>query len=351
MSKRTASWKKSLRSDLHGLLIVDKPGGITSHDVVEEIRTITRVRKVGHMGTLDPFATGVLPLGINEGTKCTQFFLKEPKSYVATMKLGEETDTQDCTGRITARYPVEETHLSFLSRVCEEFMGRIEQIPPMFSAVKVKGVPLYKFAHRGQSMEREPRWVEIFHLRIIAVESPMVTLEVTCSGGTYIRTLCTDIGQWLGCGAHVVRLRRTACGNFTEKGAIPLARLKDTSEDGTLKKLLVPVEEALGHYPSVQVNSDIAQRLKNGGPCKIQNLELNSNFILQEGMFVRVSSDRSGFIAVGRIEIPNDSEEGNSQETEFVKEFGVIQPVRIFHLQGSSSGAGSLQSREGVIGY
>ena len=230
-------------------------------------------------------------------------------------------------------------------------MGKIEQLPPMFSALKVKGVPLYKFAHRGESMEREPRWVEIFHLRIIAVDSPMVMLEVTCSGGTYIRTLCTDIGRWLGCGAHVERLRRTACGNFTEEGAIPLARLKDTADVGTLRELLMSVEEALGHYPSVQVNPDIAQRLKNGGPCRIQNLELNSDFILQEGMFVRVRSDRSGFIAVGRIEIPNDSEEGDLQEKEFIKEFGVIQPIRIFHLQGRTPEAGSLQSREGVIGY
>jgi tRNA pseudouridine55 synthase len=198
---------------LNGLLLIDKPAGITSFDVVRRVRHALKVRKVGHLGTLDPFATGLLPLALGEATKLAQFLLEESKTYLATLRLGMETDTQDLTGRITAESEIlpapEEVH-----RAAAGFVGEIDQVPPRYSAVHHQGERLYKLARRGEVVEAAPRKVVIYRLEIQDMALPEVTIRVECGKGTYIRSLAHDLGRVLGCGAHLVALTRLAVGPF-----------------------------------------------------------------------------------------------------------------------------------------
>jgi len=201
---------------MDGFLNVDKPKGMTSHDVVDEIRKLVGREKAGHTGTLDPEATGVLSIAIGKATKVIQF-LKDGKEYRATMRLGITTDTQDITGKVIAKSEVVNIAEEKIRKVFKNFLGKIEQIPPMVSAVKVKGERLYKLAREGKEVERSKRTVEIYRLDLLNYEPPDITLEVSCSKGTYIRTLCHDVGKILGCGACLKSLRRTRSGIFTLK--------------------------------------------------------------------------------------------------------------------------------------
>ncbi|MEA3544305.1 MAG: tRNA pseudouridine(55) synthase TruB [Thermodesulfobacteriota bacterium] len=255
---------------MHGLLLIDKSSGMTSHDVVRKIRRIYQTRKVGHAGTLDPLATGVLPVAIGDGTKILQFLLAENKSYRATFRLGITTDTLDAEGQVLLERPVPELTDSELEDVCVEFRGDIKQLPPMFSALKKDGVPLYKLARQGKTVERKLRQVTISRLDLICRYLQEVTIEVDCSKGTYIRTLISDIGEQLGCGAHLTALRRLRSGDFSIAECLTLDELQQLDEPTTV---LHSLDEALRNYPAVQLNVSAAEALKFGIPPELSQVK------------------------------------------------------------------------------
>ncbi len=226
---------------IDGVLLVDKAPDMTSHDVVAIARRALRsmgVDKVGHCGTLDPLATGLLILTIGKGTKIQDLIMAEDKEYVGTMKLGEVTDSQDADGEITETKPVPEISRDELDAAFAKFHGDFYQIPPMVSAIKKNGVPLYKLARKGQVVEREPRFVHVYAHEIQAVRMPEIDFRVVCSKGFYVRTYAHDIGESLGCGAHLRALRRTKSGKFSVEGAVTVDALKNGDVDEVLKKIL-----------------------------------------------------------------------------------------------------------------
>jgi len=245
---------------LDGFLVVDKPQGVTSHDVVSLVRRVTGQKKVGHTGTLDPFATGVLPVALGEGTKAIQFLDESVKVYRAQLKLGVSTDTQDRTGQVVEERDASGITPEELKAVACRFVGKIEQLPPMFSALKRDGVPLYKLARRGVEVEREARPVEIYSLTFDAIELPEATFTVSCSRGTYVRTLAHDIGEALGCGAHLLELRRLQSGLFAEMDALSAEALKAGAGSGAI----VPVERALSHLRELSLTESGARKVANG---------------------------------------------------------------------------------------
>ncbi len=224
---------------MNGILVADKPGGWTSHDVVAAVKKKLGARKVGHLGTLDPLATGVLPLVINRATRFARFLDGGKKVYLASMELGVETDTYDKDGQVVARHDVNVKE-DDVARVFSTFRGKISQVPPMYSSRKINGVPLYKLARKGLVVEREPKEIEIFESEITSMSLPFVDFRVVCSRGTYIRTLCHDAGRALGCGARLVSLRRVGCGEFTDTEAV-----SPRAEAEALSRGIIPLEEAL----------------------------------------------------------------------------------------------------------
>ncbi len=268
---------------MDGLLIIDKPMGITSHDVVRRVRRLYKTRKVGHAGTLDPLATGVLVLGLGDGTRLIQFLMEGEKSYRATFKLGEATDTQDSEGQIVDSRPTDGLRPERVGEACRSFVGRVSQIPPMYSALKKDGVPLYKLARQGVEIEREARSIDIFKVEVVDIDLPYVTIDVDCSKGTYIRTLCHDIGRLLGCGAHMTALRRTRSAPFAEADCHTLERITDetgSGDPGCLTTLL----QAVRNYPAFEVAEDAASRLRNGVPP--QASEVSGGALPAEGKLV-----------------------------------------------------------------
>lgn len=252
-------------SNIHGLLLIDKPAGLTSHDVVRQIRRVFKTRKVGHAGTLDPLATGVLPVALGEGTKLLQFLLAEDKSYRVTMRLGITTDTLDAEGKVLTQAEVPVNISQTLAQAMKSFVGEIEQVPPMYSALKRDGVPLYKLARAGKVVERPVRRVKIERLDLLDVQLPDLTLEVDCTKGTYIRTLCADLGEALGCGAHITALRRLRSGQFPIERCLPLDQITDV-EQIIQGPAFLPVDEALFYYSALELGEDAAGRLFNGVP-------------------------------------------------------------------------------------
>ena len=226
---------------IDGVLLVDKAPDMTSHDVVAIARRALRsmgVDKVGHCGTLDPLATGLLILTIGKGTKIQDLIMAEDKEYVGTMKLGEVTDSQDADGEVTETKPVPELTREQLDAAFAKYHGDFYQTPPMVSAIKMNGVPLYKLARKGQVVEREPRFVHVYAHEINEVRMPEIDFRVVCSKGFYVRTYAHDIGQELGCGAHLRALRRTKSGKFSVEGAVSVDALKNGDVDEVLKKIL-----------------------------------------------------------------------------------------------------------------
>jgi tRNA pseudouridine55 synthase len=254
---------------MNGLLIIDKPQGITSHDVVRRVRRLFKTRRVGHAGTLDPLATGVLPVAVGDGTRIVQFLMEGDKSYCATLKLGEITDTQDAEGEILERRPVEGVTGEMIAQACRSLVGTISQVPPMYSALKKDGIPLYKLARRGIEVSRQARQVQIRRLFIREIRLPYVTLEVDCSKGTYVRTLCHDLGLAIGPGAQMSALRRTRNGFFTEAESISL---EDLEARDLPQALLLSLAEALRGYPALEIGSVAANRLKDGIPPRLSEM-------------------------------------------------------------------------------
>jgi len=227
-------------SPFDGVLLVDKPSGLTSHDVVDRVRRHFGFNKVGHCGTLDPAATGLLILVLERATRLQGRLMSDDKTYEGTMRLGIATDSQDADGQVISEKPVPPLTADDIEVALARFRGDIQQVPPMVSAVKHQGTPLYKLARKGKTVEREPRLVHVYDLRVLQLDLPRIRFRAACTKGTYVRTLCSDIGDVLGCGAHLSELRRTCSGNFDVKEAQTLdAILKCNREQ--LKDLIIPI--------------------------------------------------------------------------------------------------------------
>jgi tRNA pseudouridine55 synthase len=245
---------------MDGILNVNKPAGITSYDVVAKIKRLSGERRVGHAGTLDPAATGVLPVCLGRATRVVEFIMGSPKTYLAVIELGVNTDTYDASGTVTSRSDYSCVSRKLVETALDSFRGDIQQAPPMYSALKYGGRPLYELAREGRNIERPSRIVSIQSLAVIEWEPPRFTLEVTCGRGTYIRSLAHDLGQALGCGAHLVSLARTRYGPFDIRAAVALPQL----ESGDWQHFLYPADFVLQDLPAVTLNDTRVAAMKNG---------------------------------------------------------------------------------------
>ncbi|RHK23285.1 tRNA pseudouridine(55) synthase TruB [Ruminococcus sp. AF46-10NS] len=250
---------------MDGILVIRKEKGYTSHDVVAKLRGILHMKKIGHTGTLDPAAEGVLPVALGRGTRLVELLTEKEKTYEAVLRLGVSTDTQDMTGTVLSEMPVTVTEEE-VREVVESFVGEQMQVPPMYSALKVNGKKLYELAREGKTIERKPRPVVFYEIRIMDISLPLVRISVTCSKGTYIRTLCNDIGEKLGCGGAMEELLRTRSGNFTLEESLMLSQVEEAVSDGTIMEKIVPVEEVLSMYPALTATVEGDRLLHNGNP-------------------------------------------------------------------------------------
>src|SRR3989344_3437661 len=259
---------------MNGILVIDKPRGLTSHDVVMVVKKRLGAKKAGHIGTLDPIATGILPVCINGATRLARFLEGGRKEYVASIKLGEETDTYDAEGNVVLKKDITSVRKEDIIAVVHSFRGRIRQTPPMFSAIKVNGVALYRLARQGGD-------VEIYDIHVEDITFPFTTVGVTCSKGTYVRSLAFDIGRKLGCGAHLVGLRRTSNGIFSVNDSV--------SMDNACEKDIIPVERLFADLPGISVDEVSALRIRNG-LIPFNNgsaMELNISSSIKDGEMIK----------------------------------------------------------------
>lgn len=256
---------------MNGFLIANKPTGVTSSDVVVFVRRrLPRGTAIGHGGTLDPEASGVLPLCIGKATRLFDYIIDKKKTYVAEIRLGEITDTQDATGKIVETREVT-TGADELNAVLDQFVGTIEQIPPMYSAIKRDGKRLYQLARKGETIEVEPRKCRVDAIRLLGKSAEHTyKIEVECGKGVYIRTLCHDIGERLGCGAHMASLKRTSAGVFTLENTFTREQIAEMCENGTLESALIPMDAPLNHLKAVCVGENARHAVRNGNPLKPQ---------------------------------------------------------------------------------
>ncbi len=243
-----------------GLLNIDKPHGLTSHDVIARLRRMCQTRRIGHAGTLDPLATGVLPICVGHATRLSEYLMGQPKTYETTVRLGQTTETYDAEGEIVAERPFAHLTTQAIEQTLTHFRGDLEQIPPLYSAIKIDGQPMYKLARQGKTVARQPRPVTIYALEMLAWSPPDLQLRVVCSSGTYIRSLGHDIGEQLSCGGHLTALRRTAVGSFKIADAIALEDL--TTENW--RSYLLPADLAVAHLPRVDADADATAALLQG---------------------------------------------------------------------------------------
>lgn len=269
---------------INGVIVIRKEQGFTSHDVVAKMRGICGQKKIGHTGTLDPAATGVLPVCLGSGTKLCDMLADRDKEYVAELLLGVTTDTQDTTGTVLAEQAVKVTE-DEVRKVCESFVGDYNQIPPMYSALKVGGKKLYELAREGKSVERQARPVRILELEILQIELPVVKMRVVCSKGTYIRTLCDDIGRALGCGGAMKSLERTRVGAFTLENAVTLGKLQQLKDAGKLAGVVLPVDRIFDECPKLHVTEEFVRLLDNGNAILQEQTEENIKY--DNGRWIR----------------------------------------------------------------
>jgi len=279
-----------------GVLVVDKPAGISSAGVVRVLKRILKAKKVGHAGTLDPFATGVLICCVNRATRLADFFLKGRKVYKANMILGVSTDTQDATGKVVSTADAAGISEKEVHRVCRSFTGTIWQRPPLFSALKHKGVPLYKLARKGAAVQKPPRKIDIGRLEILDTALPEVRFEVECSSGTYVRTLCADIGSDLGCGGHLKDLRRIKSCGFATDEAISLAELESMALTGNPADRMIAMADALGDMPSCTADTALVEKILTGKMLRTEDL-ITASPEMPAGFF-KVVDENNRLIAV-----------------------------------------------------
>ncbi|MEX2130747.1 MAG: tRNA pseudouridine(55) synthase TruB [Pseudohongiellaceae bacterium] len=284
---------------VNGILVLDKPAGLTSNAALQEVKRIFNAAKAGHTGSLDPLATGVLPLCLGEATKISQFLLDADKQYRVSIKLGIRTDTGDAEGLVVSEGDRSKVTTAVLRLALKDFLGEIEQLPPMYSALKYQGVPLYKLARQGVVVERELRRVVIHDIKLLEHRDDVVELQISCSKGTYIRTLADDLGEKLGCGAHVTVLRRTQSGAFTESDCVTLEYLRQVRETADeeddysgIDRLLVEMDLAVAGLPEVTLPESTARFIKQGQPVLVRHLPSGGLVRLYEG---------TRFIGIGDI--------------------------------------------------
>ncbi len=304
-----------------GILLVDKPAGMSSFDIVRQVRRWSGTRRVGHAGTLDPLATGVLPVAIGQATRLVEYLMAGEKTYRATMCLGVATDTQDATGQVLETLPWEHVDRTALDGVLHRFIGELQQLPPMYSALKKDGQPLYKLARKGVEIERELRDIRIDSLVVNAFAPPEVTFTVRCSKGTYVRTLCHDIGHELGSAAHMTSLRRVACGCFSEADCHTPTAIQGLLDQGAPLPLLSPAE-ALADWPTLSVSGPALGRLRDGVAPRMDEVDTTG---LVAGEQLRILADDE-LVAVARF-VPGG----------FGKRHGDFEIIKVFPPSGGSA--------------
>ena len=292
--------------DIHGVVLLDKPRGISSNRALQKVRGIFQARKAGHTGSLDPFATGMLPVCLGEASKTAAFMLEAGKRYIATARLGEATTTGDIEGEVIHKTPLPILDTGGVAQVLQEFAGETEQVPPMYSALKHEGRPLYEYARAGIEIERPVRRVVIHDIALDEWSPPELVFSVYCSKGTYVRTLAEDIARALGSCAHLVKLRRTGVDTFIGRPMVTLERLQHARDEGDLQDFLLPVDAGLADWPRVVLDADQQRRLTHGNP-------------------VRVDDE-----AVGKVRAygPDDKLLGLAE----LAGDGMLKPIRVFNL-------------------
>lgn len=293
--------------DVNGVVLLDKPAGWSSNQAVQKVRWLFQARKAGHTGSLDPFATGMLPICLGEASKTAGFMLDASKTYEATARLGEATTTGDVEGEICRESGVPELDLDRVQAALNRFIGDIEQVPPMYSALKHEGERLYKLARSGREVERKPRPVHIFSLELLRMDPPMLQFRVHCSKGTYIRTLAEDIAEQLGTCAHLKALRRLDVGPFLEKDMITLDDLAALAERDEADSCLQPVDSGLADWPVVTLDAESANRFNHGNPVEVPN---------HAPALVRVYGPENHLLGLGEVTAGN-----------------LLKPKRVMHLQ------------------
>jgi len=309
---------------ISGILNIDKPAGMTSHDVVAQVRRISGQRQVGHAGTLDPLATGVLLVCLGQATRVAEYLMASDKVYRAEIRLGVSTDTHDAEGEVIATAEVDVAEEE-VREALASFVGSIQQMPPMYSALKHRGTPLYELARQGISVEREPRLVEIHSIELLTWTPPLLTVRVRCSPGTYIRALARDLGQKLGCGAHLQGLTRLASGHFTLEEAVSLDELAKAFAQGEWQNFLHPLDEALLDFAPMVIDSETERCIRHGqgvqGPAARETGELR-----------RAYSEKGELIAILRHDAQT----------------GLWQPKKVFKLKAQSPKLKELAMGEGL---
>ncbi len=286
--------------DVHGVFLLDKPQGMSSNDIMQKVKRLFQANKAGHTGALDPLATGMLPICLGEATKFSQFLLDSDKRYFVTAKLGERTDTSDAEGQVVETREVNVLEGDILAAL-PQFRGDILQVPTMFSALKHNGKPLYEYARQGITVEREARPITIFELKFVEYQAPYLSLEVHCSKGTYIRTLVDDLGEVLGCGAHVSVLRRLAVGDYPVEEMMPIEELQLLAESfpqQELDRLLLPMDTAVASLAALNLTESQTKAVKFGQRVKFENGE-------QVYGLVRLFSNTQQFLGVAEITADN----------------------------------------------
>jgi len=248
---------------ISGVIVIDKPIGMTSHDVVQVVRKGTNIRRAGHTGTLDPRASGVLVILVGPAVRLSEYVSASDKRYQAVIQLGTTTDTYDADGRVLSTTSVDISEKQF-DDVLQSFVGEIEQVPPPYSSIKVKGRHAYDMARNGEEVDLDPRKINVYNLELLEWAPPEAVIDVFCSSGTYVRSLAHDLGEKLGCGAHLIGLRRTRSGRFTLRDAVPLRKLKESFEDNTWEKYLIPAAEALSDWPAIELSSEELDIVRHG---------------------------------------------------------------------------------------
>ncbi|MEJ2610193.1 MAG: tRNA pseudouridine(55) synthase TruB [Candidatus Thiodiazotropha sp.] len=282
--------------NINGVLLLDKPEGMTSNKALQEVKFLYKAAKAGHTGSLDPLATGLLPICFGEATKLSAFLLDANKRYLVKVKLGETTTTADAEGEVIERIDPSGVTEAALTEVLSDFMGEQQQLPPMYSAIKHNGERLYNLARQGIEVERETRTIHIYSIDLKSISLPEFEMDVRCSKGTYVRTLAEDIGKRLGCGAYVSGLRRTGAGPYDDQSMVTLEQIQKASAENLFKEMdnwMLPLESALADWPEVALSADATFYLKQGQPILVPNAPTSG--------WVRLYANKSDFIGVGQI--------------------------------------------------
>jgi tRNA pseudouridine55 synthase len=288
--------KNNNRRKVNGILLLDKPIGQTSNAFLQQVKYLYFAAKAGHTGSLDPLATGMLPICFGEATKYSQYLLDADKTYYVKAQLGVRTTTSDAEGEVVATKPVPELSMKQLDKAFDGFRGEVKQIPSMYSALKYQGQPLYYYARKGIEVPRKERMIRVYDLQLLEYENNIVTFMVRCSKGTYVRTISDDFGEVLGCGAHVVELRRTQVGDFKESDMVTLdyiEQLKNDEKFAEMDELLLPLDTAVACWPSVFLNADLTFYVRQGSPVLVPNVP--------QVQWLRLHSQEGDFIGIGEL--------------------------------------------------